>query len=566
MDTNKNVRPSTPIAQDTTVDLLVVGSGTGMLAALAGHEAGLDVLITESTDYIGGSTALSGGGFWIPANSVLKESGVYDSKELGLEYLDALVGDTAPRERRVAYIENGPEVVELMKRVTPLRFQWAKDYADYQPEKPGGSATGRSCEAKPVDLNDILGKWRPVLRKSSLEAPVPMPITIRDYRWMNLMAKEPAKAFPAVVKRVGQGVGCMAFGREYVALGEALAGGLFAGVIRAGIPFWLNAPLTRLITDDSGAVTGAVVTQDGVDATVTVRKGVIISSGGFDHNMQWRHEYQSDKLEDWSHGNPGNVGSAIQVAIDAGADVDLLDQAWWFPSIAPLPGQAPTSMLAERSLPGSMIVGGDGKRFINEAIDYMSFGNEWLRREREGDPIGDMWIVFDQEFKNSYVFGTVSFPRMPLPKEWYEAGIAVDAGSPSELARKMGVPVDNFTEQLLHFNNMARTGYDRDFNRGASRYDNYYGDVKVTPNPNLRALAGKLYAVRIVPGDLGTCGGLKADEKARVLNKDGQVIEGLYATGNSAANAFGHYYPGPGATIGQGLVFGAIAARDAAQR
>lgn len=560
------VRPTTPIAQDTTVDLLVVGSGTGMLAAIAGRKAGLEVLLTESTDYIGGSTSLSGGGFWVPANSVLRESGVYDSKELGLEYLDALVGDTAPRERRVAFIENGPGVVELMKQTTPLNFQWATDYADYHPEKPGGSATGRSCEAKPVDLNEILGHWRPLLRKSALEAPVPMPITIRDYRWMNLMAKEPGKAIPAVVKRVGQGVGGMIFGREYVALGEALAGGLFAGVIRAGIPFWVNAALTRLITGENGAVTGAIVTQDGREVTVNTRKGVIISSGGFDHNMELRHKHQSDKLEDWSHGSPGNVGSAIQVAIDAGADVDLMDQAWWFPSIAPLPGGAPTSMLAERSLPGSMMIGGDGKRFINEAIDYMSFGNEWMRREREGNPLGDMWIVFDQEFKNSYVFGTVSMPRMPLPQEWYEAGIAVDAGTPAELAQKMGVPVDTFTDQLLRFNNMARTGYDRDFNRGASRYDNYYGDPKVMPNPNLRALKGKLYAVRIVPADLGTCGGLKADEHARVLNKDGQVIEGLYATGNSAANAFGHYYPGPGATIGQGLVFGVIAAQDAAKR
>ena len=172
------------------------------------------------------------------------------------------------------------------------------------------------------------------------------------------------------------------------------------------------------------------------------------------------------------------------------------------------------------------------------------------RREREGDPIGDMWIVFDQEFK-SYASNRSS--RGCRLKEWYEAELRLMQVA-FELARKMGVPADNFTEQLLHFNNMARTGYDRDFNRGASRYDNYYGDVKVTPNPNLRALAGKLYAVRIVPGDLGTCGGLKADEKARVLNKDGQVIEGLYATGNSAANAFGHYYPYR-ATIGQGLVF-----------
>ncbi|WP_218184645.1 FAD-binding protein [Nigerium massiliense] len=142
----------------------------------------------------------------------------------------------------------------------------------------------------------------------------------------------------------------------------------------------------------------------------------------------------------------------------------------------------------------------------------------------------------------------------------------MDAPTPAELAAKMGVPADAFGEQLTRFNEMASTGYDRDFNRGASRYDNYYGDPTVTPNPNLRPLSGKLYAVRMVNSDLGTCGGLVADERARVHREDGSVIDGLYAIGNTAANAFGTCYPGAGATIGQGLVFGYIAAKDAAGR
>ncbi len=563
-DTTKTTAPRLT-ATDTTVDLLVVGAGTGMLAAIAGREAGLETLIVESTEYVGGSTALSGGAFWIPANPILRENGVFDSPEVANTYLDAVVGDTAPVERRRAYVQHGAETVELMRRATPMEFQWDEGYADYHPEKPGGSAAGRTCESRPFDARKNLGEHRDWLRPTALAAPVPMPITSPDYRLMNLMAKLPGKGVTRVMKRAIQGIGGLALGREYLAGGQAIAAGLFSGVLRAGIPVWLETKLVRL-TVDGDRVTGAVLSQDGREVTVTARRGVILSAGGFDQDLQLRREVQSESLQQWTHGAPGNDGSGIRAAVELGADTDLLDQAWWFPSIAPVPGEAPTVMLAERSLPGSFMVGSDGERFINESVDYMTFGQDWIERENSGRSVGDMWIVFDQEYKNSYVFGTVSFPRMPLPKEWYEHGIAVDAESPSELAQKMGVPAHGFTRQLQRFNEMASLGYDRDFGRGNSRYDNYYGDPTVSPNPNLRPLTGKLYAVRVVNSDLGTCGGLVADERARVLRGDGSPIEGLYAIGNTAANAFGKVYPGAGATIGQGLVFGVIAARDAASR
>lgn len=548
---------------DTEVDLLVIGSGTGMAAALAGWEVGLEVLLVESTEYIGGSTALSGGAFWIPNNFVLRDHDAYDTPERANTYLDAVVGDSAPAERRRAYIEHGPAAVEMMRRLTPMRFQWNENYSDYHPEQPGGSAAGRTCESEPFDLRGHLRQHRELLRPTALSAPVPMPITAPDYRLMNLMAKLPVKGVGRVLSRAAQGIGGLAMGREYVAGGQAIAGGLFAGLLHAGIPFWLETPLIRLVADGD-RVTGAVLGHDGREVTVTARRGVVLAAGGFDHDMAWRHEVQSPSLGHWTHGSPGSLGRGISAAMEVGAAATLLDQAWWFPSIAPVPGKAPTVMLAERSLPGSFMVGGDGRRFINEAVDYMSFGQEWLRREREGHPIGDMWIVFDQEYMNSYVFGTVSFPRMPLPQEWYANGIAVTADAPAQLARAMRVPEAAFVEQAQRFDDMASTGSDWDFGRGNSRYDNYYGDPTVSPNPNLRPLEGKLYAVRVVLSDLGTCGGLVADGRARVRRPDGSVIDGLYAIGNTAGNAFGASYPGAGATIGQGLVFGMLAAEHAA--
>jgi succinate dehydrogenase/fumarate reductase flavoprotein subunit len=195
----------------------------------------------------------------------------------------------------------------------------------------------------------------------------------------------------------------------------------------------------------------------------------------------------------------------------------------------------------------------------------MSFGQRLLERERSGNPIEMMWIIFDQQYRNSYVFGAQLFPRMRIPRMWYDAGIAARAGRLAELGARIGVPVSEFTQTMTRFNQNASAGTDPDFGRGRSAYDRYYGDPTITPNPNLRPLLkGPFYAVKMVLSDLGTCGGLKADDRARVLREDGQVIAGLYAIGNTAANAFGTTYPGAGATIAQGLVYGYIAAQDAA--
>ena len=300
--------------------------------------------------------------------------------------------------------------------------------------------------------------------------------------------------------------------------------------------------------------------------TITARRGVVLATGGFDHSMDMRWKFQSESLgANLSLGAKSNTGEGIRAAQELGAGIALMDQAWWFPAVAPLPGKAPAVMLAERSLPGCLIVNHRGHRFTNESADYMSFGQRLLELERSGSPVDAMWIVFDQQYRNSYVFGAQLFPRMPIPRTWYDAGIAVRADSLAELGARMGVPVSEFIQTMTRFNQIASDGDDPDFGRGRSAYDRYYGDLTIKPNPNLRPLVkGPFYAVKTVLSDLGTCGGLKADERARVLREDGVAIAGLYAIGNTAANAFGTTYPGAGATIAQGLVYGYIAARDAA--
>lgn len=543
-------------------DVVVVGSGTGLLAAVAAGELGLRVLVAEKSEYLGGSTAMSGGGFWVPGNSVLKDLGVPDSRDRAGAYLDALVGDRAPRERRESFLDHGPAAVEVLRRNTPNSWQHMREYPDYFPEVEGGSPFGRAVEPKPFNLR-LLGEYRTQLRPPGLASPIPMPVTGRDYRWMNLAARTPLGAL-TVARRLGQGVGGLALRREYAAGGQALVAGLILAARRQGVTLWTEAPLRDLMLD-SGRVVGAVVERRGRPVTVRVERGVILSAGGVDRNAEMRHQYQFAVVDgEWSLGNPADAGEVIRIAEAHGAALAFMDQAWWFPAIPPAKaGGYPGILLAERSLPGSIMVDGSGRRFMNEAVNYMTAGQIMLGQDDDLPPHLPAWIIFDQAFRNRYLFGAVVMPRMPLPKTWYEAGLAHRAATVAALGQQTDLP--GLVVTVERFNLMAAQGHDDDFGRGNSMYDRYYGDPAITPNPNLAPLLKPpFYAVKVVPGDLGTCGGIQAVEYARATRPDGSVIDGLYAIGNCAGNVFGSYYPGPGATIGQGLVFGYIAAVHAA--
>lgn len=557
--------PAAPPMLPAEVDVLVVGSGTGLAAALAAHEQGLSVAVIEKASRVGGSAARSGGALWVPGNSALKRDGADVSRDKAEEYLRSVVGDSAPEDRWQSYLDDGPAAIDMLERLTPLRFTWARGYSDYHPEHPGGSPAGRSIDPDPLDAR-MLGEHRALLSGGTVDSSVPVPITGKDYKWLNLMVKKPWQGIKLGVLRGVQGVGGLALGREYVALGQALIAGMYAGCLRAGIPVLTDCPLIQIIADEADSevpsVQAAVVRHRGEDKEILVRGGLILASGGFDHDMELRTKEQSSRLEDVSLGVESNEGDALKLAEPLGADTSLLEQAWWFPAIAPLPGELPSITLAERSLPGSFMVDRHGRRFINEAIDYMSFGQRVLEREKQGDPVGQMWLVFDQEYRNSYLFASQLPPRMSLPASWYREGIAVKASSPTALAQEMGIDEAAFAETFSRFQTVAALGRDDEFGRGDSAYDRYYGDPTVTPNPTLRPLNdGTLYAVKMVLSDLGTCGGLTVDASARVLARGGDPIDGLYAVGNAAANMFGHRYPGAGATLGQGVVAGYTAAR-----
>jgi 3-oxosteroid 1-dehydrogenase len=290
---------------------------------------------------------------------------------------------------------------------------------------------------------------------------------------------------------------------------------------------------------------------------------VLIASGGFERNELMRRRYQRQPIgTEWTTGSPGNTGDGIVAGESAGAALDLMDDAWWGPAV-PLSG-GPYFCLAERSLPGCILVNGAGQRFVNESAPYVDAVHAMYDGHSAGNPHIPAWLVFDQRYRNSYVFAGLP-PGKPLPRRWYRAGAVFQAPALAELADQVGVDAGGLSKTVTRFNEFADAGLDEDFRRGDSAYDRYYSDPRCRPNPNLAPLARPpFYAAKIVPGDLGTKGGLCTDERARVLRADGTPIAGLYAAGNASASVMGHSYAGAGATIGPAMTFGYLAALDMA--
>jgi 3-oxosteroid 1-dehydrogenase len=550
---------TTPLPE--SADVIVVGAGgAGMTAALAAAKHGLDTVLLEKSAYFGGSTARSGGGVWMPGNYALKAAGQADDPAQSKLYLDSIVGDVVPKVRRDTYIDRGPEVLDFVRANTPLRFTWVPQYADYHPEQPGGRAAGRSCEPIPLDarfLGDELDRLHPQYTK----APANMIVTQADFRKISLGLRTlggPLTMAKVLLRRIVGGL----LRRRMFAMGNAIAIGLRKGLLDAGVPVHYETELTDLLIED-GRVTGVTVRRNGETSTVRARRGVILGSGGFEKNLEMREKHQPHPTSvDWTTGSQFNTGGGILAGIAAGAQTDLLDDAWWGPTI-PLPN-GPWFCLAERNLPGSIIVNQAGERFMNEALPYVEAVHEIYRGEATGVGHVPAWMVIDQRYRNRYLFAGL-MPRQPFPGRWYTHGTIRRADSLAALAVEIDVPAEALTATVERFNAFATSGVDEDFHRGESAYDKYYSDPTVKPNPSLHTIdQGPFYAVRVVPGDLGTKGGLVTDERARVLRPDGSVIEGLYAAGNVSSAVMGRTYAGPGATIGPALAFGYLAAEDIA--
>lgn len=541
---------------DASYDVVVVGSGAaGLTAGLTAKLQGLKSLVIEKTDRYGGASAISGGALWIPNNHVIKGAGVPDTHELARQYLDSTVGDRVPEALKEAYITRGPEMLRFLYNKTKhMRFQYAKGYSDYYPEKPGGLSQGRSIEPQIFDLTKM-GSLAHTMRRATLST---KGFTMNSYEFHKVnMITRTLKGKTTALKLGMRLVKSKVTKSEPVALGEALVARLRLSLAEANGELWLSTAFKDFMMD-KGRVMGIIVERDGQELRIEAKKGVVLSSGGFSHNQALREQYlPSPTNAAWTSSPEGQTGDVIEPGVKIGATLDLMDKVWGAPSVIDPQGQ-PFFLVADRGVPNMIVVDSAGQRFVNEAAPYHEFVDTMYEHQKTTQQAVPSWIVIDASAKSRYIF-TGLFPGQAFPKSWFDHGIVKSAESIEELARKMDVLPESLIETVNRFNDFARNGHDDDFYRGDSAYDNYYGDPTL-PNPNLAEIKkAPFYALRIYPGDIGTKGGLVVDEHARVIKADGEPIEGLYASGNCSASIMGETYPGPGATIGPGMTLSFVA-------
>ncbi|MFP3863477.1 FAD-dependent oxidoreductase [Pseudomonas capeferrum] len=564
---NANAQPA------SHYDVIVVGSGAGaMTSALFAADQGLSVLVVEKSDKFGGTSAISGGGIWIPNNHYFAAKGGRDSVDLALRYLKAATGEHGDEKRLRAYLEHAPQMIHALEQSSHVRYAVAEKYPDYYPQLPGALQGGRTLDPQLFDTS-LLGDELENLRK-----PSPSTLLMGRVAWTARHAhKVMSRSFGWRLLIVGL---MLRYKLDFkwrrkgrrdrrAALGSALVASLRRSLMDRQVPLWLNTDFEALLTEN-GRVSGVQVRRDGQALDLHARHAVIFGSGGFEQNQALREQYLPQPTQrDWSATPPGNnTGAALQAGQALGAATALMDWAWWAPTIA-VPGEdKPRGVFAERAFPGAIVVNGRGLRFVNEAAPYLEFVDAMYRDNQGGGKSIPAWVIFDGHFRFNYAMGPLMpaqvMPDSRLRKEWLNS-LYFKADSLAALAGQIGVDAAGLQQTVARMNAYAQSGVDLEFGRGGNVFDRYYGDSNVKPNPCLAPLSkGPYYAMRLDAGDIGTKGGLLTNEHAQVVCQDGVAIPGLYAIGNCSASVMGTSYPGAGGTLGPAMTFGYIAARHIA--
>lgn len=514
-------------------DVVVVGSSaSGLAGALRAVERGLRVLLVEKADVCGGTAARSGGVLWGANTDAVVAAGVPDSVDVARSYVEELVGDATPIELQHRVVDSLKDLFVWLEghQVTFTHFG---KYPDYRPEVDG--ALPRGLMPDPVD---------------------------EDF-----MAELPHEVAPKLDG--GAGPTLVTPGKK-VSGGRALIARLLAACTAAGVEVWTESPMVELVTDQD-RVTGVKVARNGRTVEIAAPSGVLLASGGFDHNPDLRQRYSKGGAADWSLGAPGNTGDALQAGLAAGAATALMEEAWWAPAVL-YPDGTPRFLLFDVLAPVAILTDRNGERWCDEGTPYNDLGHVWVDAAQAGRPVLPSWLVFDQRALDTY--GVCGLRPDDSQDEWLDSGALWKSESLEGLAKVLDASA--LPESVRRWNHLAENGHDEDFGRGepgsfaqlaSAVYTRFPGVARPHPwpNPCLAPLAeGPFYAMKVVLSDLGTKGGLACDVNGRVTRRDGSVIEGLYACGGAMATPMGQAYPGPGAPITPAVVFAVSAANDMA--
>ncbi len=558
-------------AMDSEYDVVVIGSGAGGLAcAVSAAVHGLKAIVVEKEPLFGGTTAYSGGYLWVPGHP--KNGLPPDPAEIeaARTYMRHEAGNAFDSDRTDAFLANGRAMVEFFEANTDVRFLDAPAFSDYHPDAPGARPGGRSILTAPIEgqaLGEDIRRLRPPL--STITFVGMMFNSSQEVNHFFNVTRSARSAWH-VFKRLAAHGRDLAFHRRGMRLtsGNALAARLAISARKFGVPILTSSPARRLVTRD-GRVSGVEVETPTGLRTLVARRGVVLACGGFPQDPSRRKALFPHAPTGTEHVSPapaGNTGDGLRLGADAGGSMtdDLPNAAAWIP-VSKVPraggGYAVFPHLIDRYKPGVIAIGPDGRRFVNEANSYHDFGQAMIAAAGDGECRA--WLVCDRRALRKYGLGFVK--PFPLPVVHHlRSGYLVEGATPQELAAKAGFDGDAFARQIEAFNTDARRGEDTQFGKGETAYNRFLGDASHQPNPCVAPLQGKLYAIRLALGDLGTFAGLRTDATTRVLDGTGKPVPGLHAVGNDASSVMGGAYPGGGITLGPALTFGYIAGRELA--
>ena len=537
-------------------DLAVIGSGIGGLsAAITAREFGIEPVVLERAEFVGGVTAYSFGQVWIAANHLAEEAGLSDSVEQGLGYIDWLSSGFGDKTLMRNQAVHGRIALKFFEEKAGLRWALVRDFSDYfWPMCKDGRPEGRFIEVEPFPAQS-LGEWA---EKTRVSPHVPYGMNHKDMFGAGGIANFLNWDFSVMAGRLGKDERC---------LGPGLAAYFVKAALDRDIPLLTNSDVTRLIRDGEDRVIGIAARRNGEDYFVKARKGVVIAASGYDGN---HHFEKTLSMQLNVHSLLGSEvdGAHLRLAGRLGAQVarvpDVSMLGYHIPGEEIEEGRPLwRNALTEMGLPHALVVNKKGRRFGDESFyRTLAYAVDYIDGADQSQPNYPCWIIQDSQSRDKYPFGSL-MPGQPFPE-----GFAIQADTLAELAERAGIDVEPFLAEMEKFNGYCATGVDPDFQRGEKPWANYMcGDVTNKPNPNLGALTkGPFYAIQLerVSGGGISAAGLLTDIHARVINYDGQPIEGLYAAGNSVARLDQGAGAQSGFSNARGMTHGYLAGRHAA--
>jgi succinate dehydrogenase/fumarate reductase flavoprotein subunit len=562
------------MSREREVDLLIAGAGpAGMTAALVASLEGLDVLVCEKSGQVGGTGSTSAGTLWIPGNHQSRKAGFDDSVAKAEEYLDALVGSPVNRDLREAYLQTGPTAIDYLEEHTDVKFLPAGRHPDYRSNMKGAAVAGRAIAPQPFD-GRLLGadfvRLRPPIREfmvfgGMMVGKADIAPLIGRFKSLRNFSHAAKLVIRYLTDRLRYPRGTR------LVMGNALTARLFLSLRKRGVEILFDAPIADLICED-GRVRGAKITMAGEDRYIKTRKGVVLATGGYAHNKRLREAFMAKPVPIHSLSSEFNQGDGIAIGEKLGARIAPEEHGGsglWTPVSVTTrsdgtKGLFPHLML-DRAKPGLIAVNAAGRRFVNEAVSYHDFVLGMFEANVSVPSI-PCYLICDATFISKYGLG-VAYPGMRDLSGLLKSGYLKRDDTLDGLATQIGVDARGLRDTIVRYNGFAQTGADIDFGKGETELNRFNGDETHRPNPCIGPIAtAPYYALELWPADIAVSTGLSTDCDARVLDQNRCTIPGLYACGNDMASPMSGSYPGPGTTLGPGMVFAYRAAMHAAAK